>query len=201
MSIACVVGGHGEVQAVPILIRRIAQALEPPRFPAIERPIRIPESKLRKQAELERAVNLAARRAGEGGAVLVVMDCDDECPAELGPALLAWAGDARPDVAISVVLAKCEFESWFLAAAESLRGRRALPNTIIAPVDPESIRGAKEWLSAQMPANRAYRETLDQPALTDAFDLDAARQCDSFDKCVREVERLVLAAGDAEPLP
>jgi hypothetical protein len=36
-----------------------------------------------------------------------------------------------------------------------------------------------------------YREVLDQPALTALFDLSAARRADSFDKCFREVERLL----------
>lgn len=197
MSIACIVGGHGEVQAVPILVRRIGERLDPPRYPLVERPIRIPESKLRKQDELERAVRFAASRAGDGGAVFVLMDCDDDCPAELGPALLGWAQAVRPDVSIGLVLAKKEYEAWFLAAAESLRGSREIRNTIVAPDDPEGIRGAKEWLRQHMPAGRSYRETLDQPALTAVFDIDAARVADSFDKCVRELERLILRVAPA----
>jgi hypothetical protein len=87
------------------------------------------------------------------------------------------------------VLAYREFETWFLAAAQSLRGQRGLPSDLDPPDAPEAIRGAKEWLGKNMP--RKYRETLDQPALTNMFDLNTARQVDSFDKCYREIMRLL----------
>jgi len=96
----------------------------------------------------------------------------------------------RDDVTVSVVLAKCEFEAWFLAAAESLRGERGLGHDLVSPGDPEGIRGAKEWLRGRM-TGATYSETLDQPALTARFDLDAARRADSFDKCFREIRRLL----------
>ena len=43
-----------------------------------------------------------------------------------------------------VFLAKKEFEAWFLAAAESLRGQQGLPLDLTSPHYPENIRGAKE---------------------------------------------------------
>ena len=66
-----------------------------------------------------------------------------------------------------------------------------------ADPDPERIRGAKEWLSDRMPRGRPYNPTIDQPALTSVFDMQAARRADSFDKCYREIVRLltVLKAG------
>ena len=98
---------------------------------------------------------------------------------------------------ISVVLAKQEYEAWFIAAAESLRGQCGLPQDLVGDSDPESIRGAKEWLSRHMPRNRRYGETTDQATLTSVFDMQAARRADSFDKCYREIVRLltVLRAG------
>ena len=89
------------------------------------------------------------------------------------------------------MLAKHEFEAWFLAAAESLRGQRGLVDDIHAPNDPEAIRGAKEWLSQRMEDHRTYRETQDQPALAARFDIEQARQADSFDKCYRDIARLL----------
>jgi len=53
------------------------------------------------------------------------------------------------------------------------------------------IQGAKEWLSRQMVGAQSYRETLDQPALAARFDLEVARRADSFDKCFREIVRLL----------
>jgi hypothetical protein len=192
LLIASIVEGHGEVQAVPILIRRIAQELDPPAMVQCLPPLRVPRFKLVKPGELERSVELAARKTGGKGGVLIIIDSEDDCPAELGPRLLARAQAARKDVPIAAVLAKREFEAWFLAAAESLRGERGLFDDLVAPPDPEAVRGAKEWLSARMPHTMKYREVIDQPALTSQFDCRSARRTDSFDKCFRAITQLVL---------
>lgn len=189
--LAVIVGGAGECEAVPILVRRIARTIDPGLTPDVKPVLRVSESRLVKQGELERTVELAARKLGGQGGVLILLDCDDGCPAQDGPALLARASAARPDIPIAVVLAKREFEGWFLAAAESLRGRRGLVDDLTAPEDPEAIRGAKEWLTDRMPPEQAYAETADQPALTELFDLQAARRADSFDKCYREIVALL----------
>jgi len=188
IRLACVVEGHGEVQAVPVLIRRVAQVLDPALALQIIPPIRTPRSRLVKPRELERAVELAARKLGGRGAILVLLDADDDCPKQLGPQLLKRAISTRRDLPIAVVLAKREYEAWFLAAAESLRGQRGLPEDLSSPLDPERIRGAKEWLRDK---GMIYSETVDQPALTQRFDLELARRADSFDKCYREISRLI----------
>ena len=191
-TIACIVEGYGEVEAVPILVRRICEDAGVNLYPNILSPIRIPVSKLVKKHELERAVELAARKTGPGGRIFVLLDCDDGCPAEMGPELLARAVKVRPDRKIAVVLAKKEFESWFLASIESLRGLRGISDEVSPPADPEVIRNAKGWLSRQMGQNHSYSETTDQPALTMKFDMQTARSADSFDKCYREIKQLIL---------
>ena len=198
VRVACVVEGHGETEAVPVLIRRIAECLDPALTVHIPHPVRIPRSRLLKQAELERAVELAARSIGGHGAILVMMDSDDDCPALLGPRLAGWAQSRRRDIPVAVVLAKREYEAWLLSAAHSLRGHRGLPRDLEPPPDPESLRGAKERLSRSMP-NGVYSETLDQAALTAVFDLEEARRAESFDKCYREVFRLLDQARSAQP--
>jgi len=124
---------------------------------------------------------------------VVIIDCDWDagCPATDGPALFKRAVAARGDIPIAVVLAKSEFEAWFLAGAESLRGKGGLSADLEPPPDPESIRGAKEWLSKRMPRGQGYSETEHQPAFTALFDLNAARRADSFDKCFRDIERIL----------
>lgn len=192
IRLGCIVEGHGEVEAVPVVVRRIAERESPLDVVQIPAPIRISKDRLVKAGELERAVELAARLAGQPGAVLVVLDSDDDCPAEQGPALLARAVETRNDRPIAVVLAKREFEGWLLAAAESLRGQRGLPDDLQPPADPEAIRGAKEWLTSRMTAGRAYSPTLDQPALSAGFDLDLARtRSESFDKFYRDTVALI----------
>ena len=191
MRLACIVEGHGEVQAVPVLLRRLASALDPALALQVEPPIRISKSKLLQAGELERAVELAARKVAGAGAILILLDSDEDCPALLGPSLLGRACAKRGDVPISVVLAKHEFEAWFLAAAESLRGCRGLRDDLEPPPQPETVQGAKEWLTARMTGNHHYVETLDQPALAARFDLAAARRADSFDKCWRALDYLI----------
>jgi hypothetical protein len=91
-----------------------------------------------------------------------------------------------------VVLANREFEAWFLAAAPSLRGRRELAPDIDRPVDAESPRDCKGWLTDHRTDGRSYKPVTDQAALTSMFDMAMARaHAPSFDKFWRDVERLV----------
>jgi hypothetical protein len=190
LRIACIVEGHGECESVPILIRRIAHRFDPGLDVQLPHPIRIPKSRLLKPGELEKAVQLAAARAESGGGILVILDSDDDCPAALAPDLLARMRAARGDLPSAIVLANKEFESWFLAAARSLRGQKGLPEDLDPPARPEAIRGAKEWLNQRM-GTGAYSASVDQASLTTVFDLEPARRAPSFDKCYREVIRLL----------
>lgn len=187
-----IVEGHGDVAAVPQLVRRIAATIDPSRMVEVAKPLRANRDRLVKPDELERFVQLAARRAGPGGAVLVLVDADDDCPAELGPRLLERATGATHGVDVAVVLANREFEAWFLAAAVSLRSRRGLPADLVPPDEPESIRDAKGWLQDRRTDGFAYSPTTDQPALAAVMDLDEARAgCPSFDKLWRDLERIL----------
>jgi hypothetical protein len=197
MNIGIVVEGFGEVAAAPILIRRLANLLNPSIALQVLQPYRLSRYKLIKVGEIEKAVDFMARKVGPGGAVLVLIDADDDCPATLGPALVARARAARPDRHVSVVLAKREFEAWFLAGAISLRGERTLPSDLDPPNQPEQIGGAKEWLSTRMTSG--YSETLDQPAFAAALDLASARQSDSFDKLVRDLSALLGVSAPPRP--
>jgi len=193
MKLGPIVEGFGDVKAVPILLRRMLGIVAPNRSLEVLQPYRVPRQKLVKEGELERVVDFVGRQTGPGGAIIVVVDADDDCPALLGPELLRRARTTRPDRKTSVVLAKHEFETWFIGAAASLAGHRSLPEGLIPPPNPEHIRGAKEWLSKRM-GQRGYSETLDQPALAAVMDVNAARACDSFDKLARELALLFAIA-------
>lgn len=194
--IASVVEGDGEVAAVPILLRRMVEQIQPGASVDIRRPMRVSRGRMLKVGELERYVELAARQVGSYGAVLVLLDADDDCPADLGPALLDRAKSQRPESTVAVVLAMKEFEAWFLAAACSLAGKRGLPGDLAPPHDPEQIRDAKGWLQARRTDRLAYGPTVDQPALAASFDLTLARaNARSFDKLWREIEGWLRAAS------
>ncbi len=196
LNLGCIVEGQGDVKAVPVLVRRFQQALNPSVNLIVKEPFRLPRSKLIKPGEFERALNITANYLALPRAILILVDADEDCPATLGPELVKKAQEARSDIQIGVVLAKHEFESWFLAAASSIAGCRGLSPGLPEISDPESIRGAKEWLSNGMPRSAKYKETIDQAALAAVFDIDLARKrSPSFDKCYREIEQLLKTAG------
>lgn len=199
VEIVCIVGGHGEVEALPVLLRRLAWLANPPLDVQIPRPIRVSEGKVLhardeavRKREIERTLHLAKGKLAGRGGILALFDLEDECPAERGRRDLPLWAEVAGDSPFGLVFAHREFETWFLASAESLRGARGLPADISPPERPEAVRGAKEWLSRQL--GRRYSETIDQPALAERFDLDAAARVDSFDKLRRDFERILRIA-------
>lgn len=192
ITIASIVEGHGEVAALPVLLRRIAARVAAQHVVNVPRPFRVQRQGFLKSNEFERSIEFAANRSGAGGRILILLDANSDCPKTLAAKILRRARRARSDRTIQVVLAKMEYEAWFLATAESLAGRRDIKPDIVSPPDPEAVRDAKGWISKQMEPGRSYSPTTDQPALTAVFDMDAARKgAPSFDKLYRAVESLL----------
>jgi len=188
VSIVPIVEGHAEVESVPILLRRIRDNLNAYSVD-IAKPWRVKRNKVHK-GELERAIKQAARDRTNVGGFIILLDADDDCPAELGPELLERSGKTT-NLSVSVVIAKKEFEAWFLGAKESLRGKSGIKQEAVAPDNPESIRGAKKKLDKNM-VNKRYLEIVDQPALTAHMDLELAeRRCPSFKKFRKDAEALI----------
>ncbi|MGH7341133.1 MAG: DUF4276 family protein [Candidatus Rokuibacteriota bacterium] len=182
-----IVEGFGEVEAAPLLVRRWFESRGLP-APEIPRPIRVPKTRLVAQGELERTIEQAARRAGPGGAVLVLIDADDDCATALGQSLRERARLARADLDVAVVLPVREFEAWFLASAASLAGHRGLQANLESPPEPEAVRDAKGWLSARMTKGRTYSPRVDQAALAQALDFRLAARARSFRKFTRDLD-------------
>jgi hypothetical protein len=189
--IASVVEGEGEISALPVLLRRLmyeAQIWDAD----IQPPFMVDRGRLVRPGGLEAAVEAQARRvpADRPGGILVVIDADDDCPADLGPSLLARA--TRPDKRTAVVLANREFEAWFLASAPSLAGRAGLAEHLVVPANSETLRDCKGWLTHHRRDGVRYRPRVDQPALTHEMDLDLARvNSPSFDKLCRDITYLI----------
>jgi hypothetical protein len=190
MTLGLIVEGHGEEQAAPTLIRHIARAFG---FHASIRceVRRVPKSRLVQPGELERAIEALTRQIGRSQSVLVLLDADDDCPKDLAGSLEARCRANHADVTVSIVIAKKEYEAWFLAAARSLAGQRGLLDHLDPPNDPESIQGAKEWLTARMPSDQSYSPTRHQSAYSDFLDLSEARTTRSFRKLEKELARLL----------
>ncbi len=193
LKIACVVEGFGDVDALPILLKRIVKSIDADvMLDASRAPIRVPRNKIEKPQVIEDAVNAAAKQVGGVGGILLLFDADKDCPKKLALNLSKKAKETRSDLPISVVLANREYESWFLASAESLRGKHGLSDTFEAPANIEDKRGAKEWLEKYMPPGSSYKETIHQPLFTREIDIELARQnSPSFNKLYRDLQVMI----------
>lgn len=85
VTIASVVEGHGDVAALPILVRRVANECYDCYDVLIPKPHRVPRNQMVKGDFLRRAVAMQSVRVAQRGGVLVVADADDDCPVELAP--------------------------------------------------------------------------------------------------------------------
>lgn len=169
-----IVEGHGEEAALPVLLRRIAQWKTPDVYVDVRHPIRVHKDRfLNKPEEFRRYLSLAAVKGGDEGRLLILVDADDDCPAARGAEILAKAQAHIAGRLISVVMAKREYEAWFIASAQSLHGVRGFCFDPRKAVDAETPRDAKGWLASQM-EGRCYGEVLDQPALSARMDLQQA---------------------------
>ncbi len=194
MKIQPIVEGHGEVEAFPVLLRRLVEKAEVWSV-TIGRPIRQPRGRLVRESDLKRAIRLALLQP-ECDAVLVLFDGDSDCPAELGPSIREWALAASGKVPCEVVIAHREYEAWFLAAIESLRGHRRIRSDALSHPNPEQPRGAKSQLESRMEPGTTYLETTDQPSFSAGFSLtDAYRRSRSFRKLTVAFSRLVSSMG------
>ena len=190
MNIQPIVEGHGDVVAFPILLRRLL-AESGRSTVGVGRPIRRRRHELVREFDVRKAVRLALSKPN-CCAILILFDGDSDCPAELGPEVRAWALESAGNIPCEVVIAHREYEAWFLAAIESIRGCRGILSDAKSHPSPEEPRGAKEQLEARMRAGTSYIETTDQPALSALFSMsDAYRKSRSFRKLTRSLGTLL----------
>jgi hypothetical protein len=184
-----IVEGHGEVQAVPVLLRKLA-ALMAIAYVDIGRPIRRTRAELVAKDRLAQAIELARLQPRCSG-IFVLFDADDDCPKTLAPPIQKWAGELARGIPAAVVMADREFESWFLHSLPSLpRLRDSSP----CSSDPERIRDAKGILGERM--RTGYSETADQARMTWATDWASVhKKSRSARKLVKEVRGLLARCG------
>jgi len=196
VGLASIVEGHGDVAALPVLLRRLAY--EQDRYDVeFPKPVRCSKSEIVTEEghvradRLKRRVRQALIKLDrmDRGAVLLLLDADDQCPKVMAPRIQQEACLVSAPVPLAVVLANREFEAWFLAALESLRGERGIPDSAVPPENPESVRDAKGALRLQMGGK--YSERVDQPALAANLDFQQAATCRSFRKFRCAAENLL----------
>lgn len=196
MKIKPIVEGHGDVQAVPELLRRLQfdYGLGAPAV-QIARPIRWNRSYFNSELQVRRAVQLATAEPDCVG-ILVVIDGDNDCPKTFAAQVAAWARLEACGIPCEVVMAHREYEAWFLPTVESLRGRSGIREDATSEANPELVRGAKEKLETKMHASRSYSETADQVALTCVADFRATyANCRSFRRLVSAFRSLLSSCG------
>ena len=92
------------------------------------------------------------------------------------------------------VLAKTVFESWFLAVAASIGGKRDIVGSAAPPTSAEVFGDAKDVPNSWMASNRSLWTSRDQGALAVVLDPHTARSSPSSDKLWRGFKALLDAA-------
>jgi hypothetical protein len=156
-TVASIVEGDGEVAALPVLLLRLSLWKTPEAVTKMLPPIRVRKDKfLNQDTEFNRHVLLAAAKCGSTGWILILLDSDDDCPADVGAQILKRANTVAPHRRIAVVLANREYEAWFMAGH--------------AAQDAELKRDAKGWVGHYL-LDGTYRERTDQPKISATVDL------------------------------
>ncbi len=173
-----VVEGHGEQEAVRNLATRLWADLG---LPPLNWAPPIRGTDMKTQAGVLRSCEIL-RSHDDCDRALLLRDADDtdECPATAGPETATWISLANLPFPVAVVLARREYEAWFLACLPAIAGRDirpgvAIPAGTVFAGDPEEKRDAKKWLTEHYPRGRAYRPTTDQLALTRMLDFAMLR--------------------------
>jgi hypothetical protein len=190
-AILAIVEGKSEEKSVPVLLRRVLHERMQVFDVQVPRPFRVGRGKVVKTGELERAVKQGLRTRSNVAGVLVIMDADEDCPAELAPQLLSRARN-QTHLPVSVVLAKREFEAWFMGCLEAYRGFQTIPTDAVAPKNAEDddAKGALQKITRL----DKYRTATDQVKFVERLDFDlCSKRCPSFAKLLRDVEELVHA--------
>ncbi len=134
-------------------------------------------------------------------AIIALLDADDEClkraqGKKLGQELLERARTVAGRVPVAVVVANREFEAWFIADLPSLKsaGIIAADANLAGDMNPELRAGCKSAMGKLL--GERYEPTVHQAELVRGlgFTNEARRISPSYDKLVRELDRLTAEA-------
>ena len=175
-TIIPVVEGDGDVSALPGLLSRILlEMYNRPDVVVAQGKAMVVKANGRQNLEnkLERFLQHAQNKP-QCDAILVLLDTDVDCPVELARSLLQRCKQLGLPIPVEIVCAHREYESWFLASMDTIKGRRGISDTAALSHGAEDVQNPKQWLTDQMPRGQAYKETTHQAALTQHMDIDMA---------------------------
>ncbi|MFO0866149.1 MAG: DUF4276 family protein [Gemmataceae bacterium] len=196
LHVVVIVEGHGDSAAIRLLLERIwyeelgGEFIKVVPWRATQGEIRHPD--LSRRVFEAASIKLHANRTNEDRRLLLIlMDSEgEECPLEAAPEYIRRANVVRSDMEVACVLANPMFETWFAAAADSLRGINGLPQDLEKPEDPEGNQLGKRWVKASL--CRKYKERHDQPAFVRSMSLSECRASSrSFRKLFDELKRRI----------
>ena len=199
-----IVEGPGDVEAAPILLRKILSDYLICYVVGVLAPKRAGgRGGLDKVGGIEKFIRYAAITPDCEG-ILVLVDADADCALDWAKRICDRCREVGVAVPIAVVCAVLEYEAWFLASLDSIRGSGRLNQDIRFDGNPEALGGVKEWFTQQMPPGRAYKETIDQASFTSMIDVSLARDNSrSFRRLCHAVEELqsAMEAGSSSITP
>lgn len=188
MRLLPIVEGQGDMQAVPLLLRRVLHEVCA-RFDVEVLQVQKRGEWPRVKRDFDRMYRSARI---ESTSILWVVDFDcEEC---LDPIiernwLRQQVARIDPSGRVEIVFMIQEYESLFLSDPSCIcSSYPELSETTTFPSEPEAVRDAKGWISNALPKGRAYKPTTDQAKLTSRLDLNRLRQTSSsyrrFEKAV-----------------
>ncbi len=195
---ALILEGEGDKEAVPLLIRRLLVEHEIADFHVQPNPIiRQTISGLRAPGQLERFLTYSVDR--DGDSVLVLLDCDDDCPKEVVETYIPRVQKMYRGKNVGFAFFRSEYESLFICCLDIIAERYPdfgwnLDGWTLRQ-DHEAIRGAKQYLSRHMKSGRAYKEVRDQARFTSALDFERLR---THSRSFRHFESTLLWLRAAE---
>ncbi len=159
---------------------------------------------------VQKAIQLARLDPKTEG-VLIIRDCDDDCPKQIAPKIASDIQAENLPFPVGYCLMYREFESLFIAHAPEWAGKGIAHNVRgtlnfkdnIPIENPENIRGAKEAITKYLAGNRVYKPTLDQITLTQALDINVmiGKQLPCFETLVRCIHYILSNKGQSVVYP
>ena len=139
-----------------------------------------------------------AQNKPDCGAIIVLVDADDDCPVTKFEQMTLRCCQAGLQVPVQVVYAHRMYESWLLASIETVRGRHGISEEASLEAAIETVASPKKWLSDRMPPGSTYKETTHQVSLSKEIDLDIAREKSrSFRRLCHALEQLIAGIDQA----
>lgn len=194
-----IVEGHGEMSALPVLLRKIAgerfgiwnpPLLTPGRYHASQL-IRCEDNVWVPGPGLIKAAGHAKNEGATALLVLLDADTDGLCVKTASESVRPALAGATGFEAARIVFAVREYEAWLLASAETLQD-----GALVYPDDPERPRDAKGALERHLGLAFPYNARTEQPAFSAKINLSLCHERSrSFRKLTKDFKDLLTACG------